>query len=69
MELLVNGAHGIYVPQVFAQWYGELLAPDQLEVLLAGPEHKHYWDVWDEVQLDGRLLWQDSDLWAVEPEE
>ena len=55
--LIVDGHHGIYTPQVFAEVVDRgllRLSPpgDQLDLLLAGPEVEDYWDVWTEV-LDG----------------
>lgn len=77
IECLVDGAHGSYVPQVFA----ETCTPSawgvtgaDVETLLAGPDHPDYWEVWDDVLLyaqypadDGRTftLHQDGDLFAV----
>lgn len=49
MECLIDGHHGIYVPQVFAEsynpetWTGVMFR----EILKQGPDHKDYWDAWD----------------------
>lgn len=74
-ELLVSDHHGIYVPQVFAEiarrdLFGDSISAEDWAILSAGPEHEHYWDVWDEVlnsaeTEDGVSLWQDGDLFAV----
>ena len=48
-ECVVDGHHGVYIPQTFAEWYPEWLDDEEREILLAGPEHEDYWDVWDEV--------------------
>jgi len=76
-ELLIDNHHGIYIPQIFAEfcdtadWH---VSADDAAVLLAGPDHADYWDTWDHVlgtayylADDGRrfTLWQDGDLWAV----
>ena len=87
---IIDGHHGVYVPQIFATEYGTLFEgggrvpadvqidrrpAEEREVLLAGPEHEHYWDVWEAI-LDGlewtehngtcrRTLWQDSDLFLI----
>lgn len=47
----VDGAHGQYVPQAFAQLYGEqsTMSVDDKQILLTGPEHEYYWETWDTV--------------------
>lgn len=47
----VDGAHGQYAPQVFAQLYGEqsTMSADDKQILLTGPEHEYYWETWDTV--------------------
>lgn len=76
-ELIIyaDASRGIYIPQFFAEssvddWTIE--AADR-EILLAGPEHPLYWDVWSDVleyasfvDSDGRewRLYQDGDLFA-----
>ena len=69
---LVDGSFGIHVPQRFAQLHGTEwgLEPEDLEVLLFGHDHALYWDVWDRVldyavNIDGMILEQDGDLFAV----
>lgn len=77
IKLLINGAHGVYVPQCFVQnfdmtvWDG--VNDEDIEILKAGPDHEHYWEVWDDVlgnathtDIDGNkwYLMQDGDLWA-----
>lgn len=41
----VDGHNGIYTSMVFAQRYPENVSPDDLPVLLAGPDHEDYADV------------------------
>ena len=48
-DLVIDGCHGIYIPQTFAEWYPEWLDDEEKEILLAGPEHELYWETWDEV--------------------
>lgn len=48
-ECVVDGHYGVYIPQTFAERYPEWLDDEEREILLAGPEHEDYWDVWDEV--------------------
>ena len=59
---LVSGQNGIYAAQVLAEQYPDIVAqvcpPEDVQVLVAGPEHENYWDVVDdidgqEVVLDG----------------
>ena len=73
---IVDGAHGIYVPQVWAKRYGEAAAasagisPEDVADLLRGPEADTYWESWDQVldnychTVDGvkHYLYQDGDL-------
>ena len=48
-DLVIDGYHGIYIPQIFAQRFPEWLDDEEREILLAGPEHEDYWETWDEV--------------------
>jgi hypothetical protein len=80
VTLLINGAHGQYVPKVFAinydlgLWSG--IDEDEKATLLAGPDHPDYWEVWDDIlgnasYTHGGNTWtlvQDSDVWAICPE-
>lgn len=54
-QLLVDGAHGQYVPKIFAERYlasDWSISDEARQVLLAGPEHDLYWEVWAEEVLD-----------------
>lgn len=77
ITLIVDGANGIYVPQRFvrnfdtSQWG---VSNEDADILKAGPDHEHYWDVWESVIRQARLtdgdgrswsLYQDGDLFAV----
>jgi hypothetical protein len=73
-ECFLDSARGIYIPQNFAElinpqdWTG--IDPEDLDVLRSGPDHEFYWDAWTSVldyaeTKDGRVLWQDGDLWIV----
>jgi hypothetical protein len=77
LVLLVNGAHGVYVPKVFAEfdlgdWKG--IAKEDIEILKAGPDREHYWDAWQNILDNARTLvngreyalYQDGDLWAYD---
>lgn len=70
---IVDGCWGIYVPQRFVTAYDPGywgVSADDVAVLLAGPDHEHYWDTWDAVLCNavgrnGELLEQDGDLFVV----
>jgi hypothetical protein len=83
MELVFSDRNGVYIPQYFAQqidiagdcWEG--YNNKDIEILLAGPDHEHYWDAWDSVLgctrfIDSRgrtwYLYQDGDLWIYNEE-
>ena len=78
MILLVSDSYGIYVPQVFAESFGENweISEEDLEILKTGPDHEFYWEAWETVlnnarstcREDGKEYWlqQDGDLWAIE---
>lgn len=77
-ELLVDGLHGIYVPQRFAKNYDMNLWHVKVSdrtFLLRGPDEPLYWETWDDVinyawcEKDGKVynLHTDGDLWAYCP--
>jgi hypothetical protein len=77
IDCIVDGHHGIYVPQQFAKRFQEQagLDGDDLAILLDGPDNKHYWDVWGDVLDNGTVtdrsgnvysLYQDDDLFAID---
>jgi hypothetical protein len=83
IEVLVDGAHGIYVPKYFADMFGAHVMEHQpelkecIETLREEPDEEGYWDAWDtalsNVVLrsdDGHrcMLYQDGDLFAYCPE-
>ena len=49
-KCIVNGAAGVYIPQIFAERYPEWLEDDDKAILLSGPDHADYWEVWNDVQ-------------------
>ena len=81
MRCLIDGHHGIYIPQIFARNFPTTdwgITEEQTEILLEGPNPAGagdlYWDVWDEVLTnaewrDGEgnvwYLMQDGDLFAA----
>ena len=80
VECIVNGAHGVFVPMVFAQTINrELLSGVSGETLdyLAKEESVDdvdFWDAWDSVLNNARInvegkiyhLHQDSDLFIID---
>ena len=76
---IIDGAHGIYVPEFWAESYGEAavaragVSAADVATLLQGPDAPLYWDAWDNVLNDYRhcvgsetyRLWQDGDLYEV----
>lgn len=77
-QLLASDSLGIYIPQHFAESIDlsqvKYVTQDQIDILLSGPDHEHYWDVWDEVlsnaeTTDGGVFYQDGDLWLLYPEQ
>lgn len=72
---IVDGHHGIYVPQVWAERYGDYLetcrvSQEDVVILLQGPDHSDYWEAWQDVLNDychevnnvKHYLSQDGDL-------
>lgn len=54
IELLFDGASGIYIPQRWAEecadvkgWAG--FDSDDVAILRAGPDHEWYWETWDDI--------------------
>jgi len=66
MEFLVDGARGIHAPQFFAECHGKEwgIFPDDMAVLLAGPDHAQYWETWDDVWTTATLE-QDGKTWHL----
>lgn len=62
-DLVIDGYHGIYVPKFFAENYPSCMDGSERDILLAGPEHENYWDVWSDIQ--GSECW-DGDIWQGE---
>ena len=73
--LLAIDAMGVYIPQSFADaidpTFWRYIKESDLDTLKAGPEFLSYWEAWIDVldnaeTLDGRVLWQDNDLWVID---
>ena len=74
--LIVNSAAGIYTGQWFAEHYGQFVTnakPGDIDILLAGPEHEKYIEVWAEelngyeLTIDGKnyFVFESEDLWLA----
>lgn len=75
--LLLNDAHGVYIPQLWAQAYGEEsilsaeVRAEDVATVLEGPDHEWYWEAWNDILNNYKhvvkgtayLLHQDGDLW------
>ena len=70
--------HGIYIPQYFAESVHRAklsgVSDGDMDILLSGPDHEHYWDAWHDVEQSAILtddngvtycMYQDGDLWLV----
>ena len=78
MSLYADSQRGVYIPKEFAETYNRSLwqgiDKDDIDVLCAGPEHEQYWDAWDNVLNNAKvvgddgytyILYQDGDLWVI----
>ena len=74
---LIDSNRGIYIPQQFVRNWSDSVQSgmdeEQKTILLAGPQHSQYWDVWEEVvnevvflfDSEKHNLYEDGDLFAV----
>jgi len=78
VSLYCSDSHGVYIPRDFAESYNRSMwqgiDKDDVDVLCAGPEHEQYWDAWDNVLDNAKVvgddghtytLHQDGDLWVI----
>ena len=67
IKYIINGAHGVYVPQTFAEqsigWQG--IDPDYLAILRQGPHHADYWEAWDAVLSSASYTDDDGHTWTL----
>lgn len=78
--LWLNDARGVYIPRDFATCFTDRAAnvsgvsDEDWSILEAGPDHKLYWDTWDDVLNNAKVtdangvkftLHQDGDLWLI----
>ncbi|GAF71625.1 unnamed protein product [marine sediment metagenome] len=82
--LFADGSKGIHIPWNMAslnsndrlQWHN--FKPTDIDILLDGPDHPDYWEVWEDVLNEVTVtlenpndvfntysLYQDGDLWLV----
>lgn len=84
VECLLDSNRGVYIPQNFAEeclgkgttWTG--VSEEDRQILLAGPDHEKYWDVWCDVldtasiEVNGHKytlqIGENGDLFAICPE-
>lgn len=64
--LLIDGHHGVYVPQIFAEILrnGWGIPQEVLDTLKAGPYSPGYWDAWVEV-LDNAWYEAEGHTWTL----
>lgn len=78
--LVLLGAHGVYIPQLWCDGMDKADAErigvswDDVETCLAGPDTEWYWDAWQSILDSASMvdqhgiqwtLHQDGDLWEV----
>ena len=78
LEMLIDSHHGVYIPQIFAQYFEEQVRkhdPEIADILLSGPDHEDYWESWaqlidysDFVLINDKgeryTVTQNEDVWA-----
>jgi hypothetical protein len=80
MMLWLSDARGQYIPRDFATSFADRaksvtgVKDEDWAILEAGPDHEHYWEVWDTVCTDAVVtddngvkftIHQDGDCWLV----
>ena len=79
MELLIDGHHGVFIPQLFCEYYVEQfegIDKEDVETCL-DIENDWYWEAWENILdnayivRDGKkyILWQNMDLFLIEENE
>ena len=80
MELLIDGHHGIYIPQLFCQFYADRfkgIDKEDIDEIMKGSNNEWYWEAWDNILnsayivQDGKkyFLYQDMDLFLIVEDE
>jgi hypothetical protein len=77
--IVLNDAHGRYIPQLFCEDIAESDCPSMgikwsdVQTCIAGPDHEWYWEAWQTIennfeQADDKgikwYLYQNGDLWC-----
>lgn len=78
IEIYADSSRGQYIPQYFAQSCKREMvkgvSAEEWEILEFGPDHEHYWEVWESVLNNAKItdnngekwtLWQDGDLFIT----
>jgi hypothetical protein len=68
-ECIIDGHWGVYVPQEFAsrgmaEAWG--VKPEDIAILLAGPDHEFYWEAWDDVTREATFKDANGKVWSLE---
>jgi hypothetical protein len=71
--LLIDSHHGQYIPQLFADKFGQFIENEAYNADLLSPDGEFYWESWEYVldnttiQIEGKpyTLYQDGDLFAL----
>lgn len=66
IQLAVDGSFGIYVPKRFFERYPQFLTHlnEEDHAVVSNPEHKHYWEVWDQFVQNFRVI-KDGVRWSI----
>jgi hypothetical protein len=71
--LLVDSHHGVFIPQIFAEQFADLLTQEQAKDL-SSPENEFYFEAWEDVlnnvqvqDKEGKKynIFQNEDVWAI----
>src|SRR5690625_99796 len=67
IELVLSDTRGIYIPRDFAELYGTDygIKPDDMTILLAGPDHEVYWDTWNAVLDYAEYVDDNGHMWKL----
>ena len=66
---LIDGAHGIYLPKVFAENYDTSawgINTEDASILLWGPGHRWYRETWETVLCNARCTDESGRVWRLE---
>ena len=71
LNLVIADRHGIYIPQLFAEFFERAnIKESDWKILQEGVDGEDYWDTWNHVldnyNHNGKILYQDGDLWSID---